>query len=245
MKFLVSLITLLTISGVSLGNAVLPEKALENQIIFKPKATLRNADPCNRWEDWQVGDDATKVPHLRDGHASHHLYPAEIILYSSIDNGLGEYKVNPLLLITYMDVAGKIVRSRPHEKNFDEKLLTAAGYYPDDSYYHGFYPNIISLAFQIALDQKRGLSLEAFHEKHYGSVVSFEDFQKAYQRFASILNRITKTPFPLSPDFTSFTKLGFRDIQMLFVLIRSPLREDLFQKHSLSPIYRNPSLFCN
>ncbi len=215
------------------------------EVLNRPFVPLRSADPCEQWVRWQDGTYPTRMPHLRDGTASH-LTPAEIVVYSAMDASTYNpaTPVNALLLITYMHFS-EVLYTRPHEKGFEEGLFFATGYYPQLKEYRGFFPQVSGLAFQISREQwsDRKLSFEEFHAKHFGDI-PLQDFRVVYARYAKILGA-TRKGYGTEPDFTSFTKLSVAEVQRFFLRTASTLGFNLFtMRPKDTRIYVNPAQYC-
>ena len=169
--------------------------------------TLRTADPCNAWAraGWQQGADAVVTPELRDGNASH-LWPAEIIFYSVIENsdtmttGQGIF-VNPILLITYLENADLLSKGKEYG-DFELRLLKAVGYSSDKKKYNGFYPQLVASTYQWRQFQKKGLSFEEAQGLY--PFVSSRSFQIAYAEYAQIMNDIIGTNFSAYPSSNGY-----------------------------------------
>lgn len=204
---------------------------------------LRSADPCNAWArpGWQEGSGQVVTPELRDGNASHNLWPAEIIYYSVMENSdaitpdsMDSQKVviNPVLILTYLENQNLLSQGKDYD-DFEWRLLKAVGYGGDLKTYNGFYPQLVASTYQWRLFQKRKLSFEKAQEKYPFLLAQL--FQDAYADYARVMNEIAGTSFDLYPtdqgyyqDFFEF--VGIEEIQQFLEEMDSPLKEDLFNQ---------------
>lgn len=196
----------------------------------------RSADPCNAWArpGWMDGPEKVVTPELRDGNASHNLSPAEIIFYSVSENTIGEYKINPVLVLTYLESADLLSQGKDYG-DFEFRLLTSVGYGGAGiKKYHGFYPQLVASTFQWYAYQKRGLDFEEAQTQY--SFVATRPFKEAYAEYAAIMNQIVGTNFSLNPDSQGYYQdfSGFvsaENIQSFLEAVDSSLKEkNLFRQ---------------
>lgn len=205
----------------------------------------RSADPCNAWArpGWIEGPERVNTEELRNGNASHNLSPAEIVYYSVAENTIGVYKINPVLILTYLENADLLSQGKEYG-DFESRLLKAVSYGGADvKKYNGFYPQLVASTFQWYAYQKRGVSF-ADVQKLY-PFISTRPFAEAYAEYARIMNGIAGTTFSESPDsrgyYQDFSGMASKEnIQEFFEKVNSPLKEeDLFRQWPM------PSMLVN
>jgi hypothetical protein len=209
---------------------------------------LRTADPCDAWArpGWQEGPGRVVTPELRNGNASHDLWPAELIYYSVIENSdvitpnsteEQGVVINPVLILVYLENQ-KLLSQGKMYGDFELRLLRAVGYAEYTTKYNGFYPQLVASTYQWRLFQERKQSFEEAQERYpFLSEDQSEDqsFQDAYADYAEVMNEIAGTNFELYPadqgyyqDFFGF--VGIEEVQRFLERLNSLLREDLFNQ---------------
>ena len=213
---------------------------------------IRSADPCNAWArpGWQTGPDALVTPELRDGNASH-LWPAEIIYYSVLENTLQGILINPVLVLVYLENADLLSFGQEYG-DFEMRLLKAVGYDVGSNKYNGFFINSVSSTYQWHVYQKRGLSFAEAQKGYPFASSSGISFSDAYAKYAKIMNDILGTTFSLYPDSKGYYQdfaglVDVNKIQLFLARVNSPLQNNLFNQPPIQNTvfdYSNPAAFC-
>jgi hypothetical protein len=217
-------------------------------------AIIRTADPCNAYDrpGWKSGPDAVITPELQGGNASH-LWPAEIIYYSVLENTLPSQGIliNPVLVLVYLENADLLSFGQEYG-DFEMRLLKAVGYDATSNKYNGFYPQLVSSTYQWRVYQKRGLSFAEAQKGYPFASSSGISFSDAYAKYAKTMNDILGTTFSLYPDSRGYYQdfAGLVDankIQLFLARIGSSLQGNLFNQPPVQTTvfdYSNPAPFC-
>lgn len=206
----------------------------------------RSADPCEKWRDWQEGEDHLIILALREGLASHALSPAQIIFLSAREN-----KINPILLLAILEEQQGLVSLGAEETDYFESrhfYVLRFDVIDGKSRYGGFFPQLVAATFELRLFWKRGWKLSAVYSEYFQGG-NFEKFRLLYDAYAKQISRLAGVKYKGYLD-TPETYLDYRgqritaEIIQLFLEERnSPLKDKkLFRRPPIdnSIDYGNP-----
>jgi len=174
-----------------------------------------SADPNGMWRNWQSGAAAVKTPQLRDGKAST-LSPAEIIYYSAQENG-----TNPVTIISKLQGEQGLIEGNYAGEDLRKRLELATGYGARvGEKWFGFYPQVVGLSYQFNQFAQQKLTFAVAYQTYTQDARGpFSQFQSLYAKYATALNRIAGTNYPVTPGdqgyYRDFMNVGPQAIQSL------------------------------
>ncbi|MEK7990045.1 MAG: S-layer homology domain-containing protein, partial [Thiotrichaceae bacterium] len=167
----------------------------------------RSADPQEKYKIYDNNDNPVTTAEIMGGKASHDLSPAEIIYYSAKENTL-----NPVLLLAKLQQEQSLLTQGKDWSNaagnFEERLYRAMGVGTYDSgettKWYGFYPQIVSAAYEWYLSRERDKkSLQDGLKEYTSNPDAYQQLLDFYADYAGKMNTITGTSFETYPDISS------------------------------------------
>jgi murein DD-endopeptidase MepM/ murein hydrolase activator NlpD len=195
---------------------------------------LRSADPIEKWKNKKYSDTITTYQ-LKNGNASHHLSPAELIYWACKENN-----VNPVMILGRLQLEQSIIEKKFVGQVFESKLARVAGYNMknsgDTKSAYGFYAQLLGVTYQFSLYESyyrynfdEALEQYTYDPNNPSDPAHKNNIYSTYKKYASVMNGIAGTNFSLTPGsygyYHDFGSISSKDIQKFLERYNNRLKD--------------------